>query len=508
MNSEKNRNDEGFSLVTVAALGVVTSLWIGITTSILLPSFDKTADSRYATVARSSAEAGLDWAVNQIQTNFKSGIDDTSNDGQAKTSTVPASIAGNSGATVTVSVNNIAPPASSSVYVSTSATKVNNGWRVVSANANYGGVTRRISVIMEPVYDSVVGNGPSSLFTKAAMGISRVRIRGSAFTDGFNSSKGAYSAKTADIYGGDVASNTEVVLKKKAYVGGDIIVTSGSSTGTDVSVKNGHSAQDIVVTDQIKVNGSVDSSIHSTTGSSANHSSYNKGGDNVFSEGAGTKRSGDYTTPIDTKQGMDQVDLPAAPASPSSAYKIGTIQLSGSAKIVFQNGAPAPSGDIVASSGTITLPPGDYSISQIKLKGSSTIEVNSGISSPVKLYLEGSSSGSKVFELGKNASLNNLTNNPAKLQMWYNGTKTLNFRGDSSIYTTVYAPNAKVRLRKGAEIMGAVVADRVEMGKTAAIHYDSNLGSASTASSYGFGYTPTDNNSLPNRMRTISWQEL
>jgi hypothetical protein len=504
----ENRKDEGFSLVTVAALGVVTSLWIGITTSILLPSFDKTADSRYSTVVRSSAEAGLDWAVNKIQTGFKTGIDDTTNDGTPVTTKVDSAVIGNTGATVYVQVNNIAPPATSSIYLASNATKTNNGWRVVTASANYGGISKSIRVIMEPVYDNSVGSGPGSLFTKAAMGLADIRIRGSAMTDGFDSSKGAYAAKSADIYAGDVGSNSEIRLRKNAYVGGDIIVTSPDNVGDDVYTKGNDKAKNIIVTDQIKVNGTVDSDIHATNGTSANHSNYKSGGDNVFAEGGGTKRAGDYTTPIDTNQGMAQVVMPDAPASPSTAYKIGTIQLSGSAKIVFQNGAPAPSGDIIASKGTITLPPGDYSVSQVKLKGSSTMEISSGVSSPVKFYIEGSSSGSNVFVLGKNSSLNNLTNNPAKFQIMYNGTKRIVFRNDADIYTTVYAPNGRVRLRNGAGVMGAVVANWVRMGKTSAIHYDKNLSSSSVASTYGFNYTPVNNASSPTRMRTISWQEL
>lgn len=93
---------------------------------------------------------------------------------------------------------------------------------------------------------------------------------------------------------------------------------------------------------------------------------------------------------LSNAQQYSKPQIPPVPTSPPSAVHLGTINLSGSAQILITNGAPAPTGPIGSvSSGTVLLPPGNYSITGLNMTGSSKINVDPSVSSATNLYLEG-----------------------------------------------------------------------------------------------------------------------
>ena len=84
VNSAFSQSAEGFSLVTVAALGAVAMLWLFAISAAVVPAYQKASESRYFTVVRSSAEAALDYTVNELNQALAaeqvSAIDDTTVD--------------------------------------------------------------------------------------------------------------------------------------------------------------------------------------------------------------------------------------------------------------------------------------------------------------------------------------------------------------------------------------------------------------------------------------------
>ena len=82
--------------------------------------------------------------------------------------------------------------------------------------------------------------------------------------------------------------------------------------------------------------------------------------------------------------------IPPVPTSPNTAPRLGSINLSGTATIQIRPGVPSPSGPIGSrSSGTVLLPPGDYSITGLTMSDTSRIVIDPSVSQATNFYLEG-----------------------------------------------------------------------------------------------------------------------
>src|SRR6185437_2714751 len=112
----RDRDQSGFSLPTVIALGVVASLWMLATASLIVPARAKLTVERTADMARASAEAGLDYALNQFNTSLNNqGAETTAL--SSTSMTIPAqymadynSGTGTTNFTGTITLANAAPP--------------------------------------------------------------------------------------------------------------------------------------------------------------------------------------------------------------------------------------------------------------------------------------------------------------------------------------------------------------------------------------------------------------
>lgn len=124
----------------------------------------------------------------------------------------------------------------------------------------------------------------------------------------------------------------------------------------------------------------------------------------------------------------------------------------------------------------------------IYVTGAFTMDSNSDLyiasGSTVKIYVGGS------ILLDSNATINNLTQDPSKLQIY--GTDDLvddgsdpgiRFNSNTDIYATIHAKNSTISLDSNAEIFGAVVADKISLDSNTCIHYDVALGASGSSGS-------------------------
>jgi hypothetical protein len=508
--------DQGFSLVTIAALGTVTMLWLFAASASVIPMYQRASTSKYFTIVRSAAESGLDYTVAQLNESLAAGdisaLDDSTTDGTPKMSEVPAEALGNNSATVLISVNNVEPPANSSVYdpqldaPNNLSGIASNGWRIVTATANYAGLQRTIRVILQPVYKppvTVVTQVP--YFSFAMFAKSLVSMTGNATTDAYDSRLGLLQAVVnLDLFGADVGSNYMANISGNAQVGGDLKISSTPLASTTNVVAT---ATDLAkVRDQLITNGI-------TTGFSSTQGDYpNVATDNVLAGGAGLPRVGDRMSPMDSSQSFEPASIPPAKGVPSDALiTTGTITWSGNDGYVAQ-----PAANEVVDLGTLTidglknvhLRPGMYKASSLTTSGNGQITIErstSGEFGKATIFLEGNAPGTNVLQLTGNGMVNRSAT-PGQLQIWYNGSKSIILAGNGLMHSVVYAPNANVQIAGNGQIFGALVANNIFDTGNAGMHFDTAL--AADGQNWGLTYGITSVASSLSALKTISWQEL
>jgi hypothetical protein len=487
--------------------------WLFAMSAVVVPMYQRASQARYMGAVRCAGEAGLDYAVSELNKAMELGevapIDDPSEDGVPVSSLVPLSAIGNFGAQVVIQVNNVRPPSNSSIYDpqwDPSITGAPNAWRTVTATASYAGLSRSIRVILKPEPNLVGGTGaPTPYFQFAMFGKSYLGLTGNARTDGYDSRDGPYGMSNQDNYGGDVGSNEFVQLSGQANVGGDLRVHSLPKESPTRVVAEA-SSPDVRVRDQLVVNG-VSKGFTATQGPSP------QPGDNVLAMGQGAlPRTGDWTTPLDWSQSYDPLEVPPAKSVPGDAkVVIGSIEWSGTTGWATQPQA----GEVVdlgnlsaAGQETINIRPGDYKISSLSVRGQAGIVLQpnpDGSYGPVRFFVEGMSPGENVIQITGNGIVNQ-SSVPSNLQLWYNGHKDVLLAGNGSMYGVLYAPNAHIKVAGNGTYFGAMMGDEVEDNGNGFVHFDKALLQTTGAAAITFpkGITQL----APVGVKTRSWQEL
>jgi hypothetical protein len=506
-HNHRKRNSRAFSLVTVSALGAVSMMWLFAVSAAVLPMYQRAAAGRFQIVARSAAEAGLDYAVAELNAAVAAGvtspIDDTTQDNLPKISTAPDAAIGNNGAQVTISVNNVPAPAWSASYNELKDASdpdspffgQANLWRSVMATASYAGITRRIMVVLEPIATATTTpeggstgttTTPQPYFRYAMFGRSTITMTGNARTDGYDSRTGPYGGTNVKPTAGDVGTNGSAALSGNTVVGGDLMVFSSPPGSTTSVVAVGSNT--VTINDQLVVNG-VETGFTGTPGGAA------LPGDNVLGLDRPFPVDPTYQ-PILESQTNTAPDFPPAPSAPDGAVNLGSISITGTT--------------------TLRIPPGDYKVNSISVSANAKILLvpdASGNYGPVRFFVEGSSSGSSVIQLTGSAIVNPTTV-PGNLQVWYNGSKGVLMAGNSNFYGVLYAPNSDIKIAGNGTYYGALLGNSVLNTGNGAIHFDTALKEAggtwgltyvnsSTQAQGGSGVTV-----LFNGYRTISWKEL
>lgn len=484
--------------------------WLFAISAAILPMYQRAAAGRFQTVLRSSAEAALDYAVAELNAAAQAGavspIDDTTEDGAPKASWVPAAVLNNSGAQAAIQVNNVPAPSWSILYDPLKDPQNQdsyfagqpNKWRTVTATAWYAGFKKSIVVVLEPISEAqsldsggIQGQAGSAVpyFSYALFSRDTLTLSDAAKTDGYDSRNGPYGGSNIKPTGGDVATNKTVAIYDSARVGGDVKVFSKPLASLTNVVATG--VPGATINDQLVING-MPSGWQGTPGPAAS------AGDNVL----GMDRpilppeSTSYN-PLLISQSNAQVNVPAAPAASSEAISIGSLSASGSK--------------------TLMLPPGDYKVNSVNVTGSAKLLLvpdASGNYGPVRLYIEGSSSGANAVQITGPNGIVNPSQIPGNLQIWYTGSKRFLLAGSSNLYGVVYAPNARIRITGTGNYFGAITGKTVNNTGTGSIHFDVAL--KESGSTWGLTYRAS---SAPSEgsagsagqftgYRTISWQEL
>jgi hypothetical protein len=109
-----------------------------------------------------------------------------------------------------------------------------------------------------------------------------------------------------------------------------------------------------------------------------------------------------------------------------------------------------------------------YIEGDVTLGNSAEIQIDKN--SSLIMYVSGN------FEEKNSSTLNNQTADPKKLQIRGLDTcKSMRFKNSSTLYGTVYAPDAEVILDNSADTYGAVVGKRFEQKNSATFYYDASL---------------------------------
>jgi hypothetical protein len=513
--------EQGFSLVAVTALGVVCMMWLFAMSASVLPMFQRAASGRFTAIMRSSAEAGLDWAVSQLNASISAGAI-TSGLVDGAWHAVPSNAIGNNGATVSIKVKQIAPPTTSAIYESYSNSA---NWYVVTGKADYAGMEKKIRVVLAPNY--LPGSGANPYFQFAVFGQKSVGMSGNAVVDGYNygsSVSNPYGGSNVDALGGNVGSNANprpssgapVSLSGNSTIDGSLLIY---QTGTTTLASGSGNAQ---IMNQLVDNGS---------GANGNSSGFNSS--NVKNQGAHvspTRNFGGASAPAIINQtnptglsGMGGSSVTPPPPSPlGGAYNLAPAQgIPSSATVVnptiTQTGTGGNAVYTVAqpSSGTVAnlsafsqsgnvvwkIPPGDYEMSSLSTSGNGQISLIPGSNGQyglVRFFVLGNSSSNAV-QISGNGVVNG-SSIPGNFQIWYSGSQNIQLSGNGSLFGTVYAPKANISISGNGAIYGAIVGYTISDSGNGNIHFDQSL---SNPTNQWASYSTQTLGSL----QTITWQE-
>jgi hypothetical protein len=509
----------------------------------MLPTYERLVSMKVVGLARNSAEAGLDYTVGQLNVALQAGQTsslDASLINTSRTTILPSNLTGATGATVSVTVFNETPPTTAIMYDPNITSLVaqgiipSNPFRRVEATATIAGIKKTIRIIVAPTISS------PPYFPFAAFGKSSLNSVGPATTDSYNlpandpansalykNSNGFYNLYANLGTNGTMVHNGDTV--HPVAIGGSLFqfpapnANSAAQTAARNSIMSQFShtppAQYQFPWLQIYDN------VYSNTDTSGywprgQYPQQMNSWNNVYGwsnpgipdpNNLGQPGPNGVVSPYATYRGAT---VQPAPSSPTGTYNLGSVRITNSAQLVFQDNAPAPSAQVgTLSSGTVTLPPGSYIMNGLTM--TNTANMTNKSSSPVTIYIEGVSSGaSTAISIGSKTTVNMDSNSRASgMNIYYNGSKTVNLYGEQK--SIVYAPNAAVTIGSGtaagSDFYGSVVGDSINLNgghKTnggANLHFDASLRQGDL---FGTNSMQVGNQVTISGLKAVSWQEL
>ncbi|MBS1953929.1 MAG: hypothetical protein JST89_07085 [Cyanobacteria bacterium SZAS-4] len=467
------RRNNGFSLVTVLSLGLISTMMLFAVTASILPLYQKASQNVPYIQLRNSAESAVNAVVgdlNNTLTTSQTSTYDATTFGVTRVTTVIGSPA------VQITVENIAPAAGDFLYnsafdfspskpFSSASLYTSNPWRMVEVISSFDKTqppqVMARSLIRRTISAPSSANSPA--FSTSTSNTTEAVFKYALFAAQSLTAQNA-SIKGTNNFDGDLGTNGTATLLGGVDVDGSLTVGSATdSTSRGMNVATGNDST--TIHDQLLVNGKY-------SGFSA--------GDNVLGQGPGNSAN-----PI--VNSADSNRLPATPSAPTSANSLGDLNFQNGGSILFQNNvAFPPSASALAtfaSGGQLKLPPGDYAVNSLNTSTGS-ISMDSSLSLPVRLFINGDSS-SAVNITG--AGVRNNTNVASNLQIYYAGSSNVNLTS-TGFTGVVYAPGASVVISK-ANVHGSVVGNNISVSR-ASVNFDSTLTDV--------GYQANSSNSRPN----------
>ena len=531
--AKSRRSENGFAMAAIVALSCMAGLWLLAAANTVFPAYQKATEFRYWTNVRSAAEAGLDYTVAElnkaIQEDTVSTYDDVTTDAIPKITTIPTSVTGNY-ATVTVSVLNVAPDSTSSVYDENLVADpsgmspghpTSNYWRVITSTAEYAGLTKKIRIVLRPTYTGGAGDGTSGptivpYFNYAIFSHNAFTSSGNMHSDAYDSRSGAYGGSYIYDDRGHVGTNTSATIGGNTIIGGNLVVASipenKGSTTMVVASRSGNAK----VNGQLKMNGI--SSSFTETWNAIDPSTTPYPNSNDSAKGLNYNEANDYhegltphprvSAPIQRSLSMDMVTLAAAPSAPADSYNVGAVSISGNGRVIVRTGAPKVTSINVSANNTIYIPPGNYKASSMSISGNGQISVESSVIKPTTWTFEGNSAGSSVITISGNGIANSTTV-PGLFQMYTNSSKNITISGNGNTHAVIYAPSANVSISGNGNLYGAVVGKGVTVSGNGMVHFDLALLDSDYAAQNNLGYTQEPATLSPDLtgMQTVSWEE-
>jgi hypothetical protein len=536
LKMRKKRSVRAFSLVTVLCAGLIGTMWIAGAYSMLVPLLQQSSAGKQSTMMRTLAETAVDFVSHDISNCMAAGQQSKYDDPEVGApyttfDLLPSQLGVEDSSNKNVRLNIIVKnehPASeqdSATYdfqtVPSTDTKKqwsmvndkNVGWRMIEVRVGLGSTASAKAIyraMMRPdfggiSYGSGSGGDPSkstyfptndAAFSTTALSVgSNSTITGNLSTNGSR-----FGSAPLSIAGSGITINGDVAVNSLS-LGSDDLVAQGSAANTGT---------------QPKIKGFV-----STNGDAAGFdSSTIPDSSSVAVErppnGAPNYNPDPSVDLISTKGSAPQTDIAPAPTAPAEATDLGAINLSGDAKLVIRDGAvDIPAGQSLANmtTGTASIPPGDYKISSMDVSGSSSILVGDGstLSQPASFFVDNLSGGNSAVNIG-GAGVSNSTS--GNFQIWYNGTNNVTLSGVQATMA-IYAPNARVTVSsKGSPInfKGAILGNNVAVSN-ANLTFETPTASTKNGSTSGqmmYDVTSDNGKSLikPHGLKRILWQEL
>ncbi len=557
--SQSLRSSEAFSLVTVTIVGLLATMWITATTSSMLQIYQSTNQSKYSSALLSSAESAIDFVVANLNDPSTRGTYDASSTYKSqKVTTLDGTAWGApNDATIKVYVQNIAPtynsylydgsispiaeqppksaqssPANWSIFKQNASAQNFNNWRLVTAIASYGSVSKSVVVALRPVYtaqklSNSTTTGPSNYFPTGATATGVLEFGSNTTTDAYDSSSGSGSTikglSSADgkyhNLGGDISAYNVATLTGSVSIGGELNVPSLDRFAQSANNPDSQALVSRAVTTSGTAPGFMNSNVYGAFNASQNM---------PILPGPS----------ISTQSSIPQTPLPSAPTAPVTANG----QLDSSVVTALTNAAT-----VTQPNTTTIMPPGDYYASSLTVAKSGTLKLESPTSNvPVRLFIDGSNGASGTSNVVQLIGNVNENGSAANFQIWYNGTGTIEVRSPV-VKASIYAPNATVLLGsnqntdlnavKGnspSSFSGAIVARTIRGGtdknnnlvptKNLSLHIDRALlkansntngsgegedsdGGMSSAQSASLTYNPSTYTSPPKTFQVISYME-
>jgi hypothetical protein len=474
-------------------------------TASILPLYQKASQNVPYVQLRNAAESAINLAVADLNNSIENGAASVYDD---PTAGLPYTTKyyippGVNAPTVKITVKNEFPPSSSLVYnreydtsIIGSASPVGqqDSYRIVEAIAYFDAgsapqVMARSVVRLSPVQTDNPPSGPSiskqtsfltgtngsqntkPVFNYAAFGINGIALGPSTIVHGYDSRGG--NPKLA----GDIGTNGTATLTGSGIeIDGSLTVSSPTISPYN-SAKVATSALPPLIHDQLIVNGTADGR-PVFQGTNGPGSIGPQPGDTVRGESRGFL---DISfKPIITSGTLATNMIPPSPSVPDTAHALTAPQ--NGQQIVFANSASYPPSTAALSAyqagGTLNLPPGDYSFNSLSVGAdgsNSSIRINSGVSQPVRLFVDGNSTSE--VSLMRNGARNG-SSNPANLQLYYSGSNPVTL--SSTFNGVLYAPNAAVNVGSSSgslDVYGSIVGSSVHINNTR-LNFDAALSDA------------------------------
>ncbi len=519
-----NRTQDGFSLILVMSLGLISLLMVMAVSAALVPLYQNMGAQGVTSSNASAAELGMQYALAQLNSAAAAGKLSSVN----SPIVVPSSLTNNTNVTVTFTLldTTLYPNLATSPIFNlvTYGAPVNaTDYRLLTSVASSGINKSTINVIVGPYMMKSSLTGPKALFSNALFAENNLQLKGqvNVMTEGNEGNEGNESGSGPQA---SVGSNNQIGLLGTNTVDGNINAYNGSPTATSITASSNST-----VNGNVTYSGNV-SNLNDpggpspfTVDSPGNVFLANRGlgpDPNVLADGQTGQKIGSVTpgtsitnqTPLQALTGSSPATMTVggantvnvSPSQQSSVSDLGAINLSGNQVMV--------------------LTPGNYTASSINISGNAQMQVSvpSQATSGVSISVQGNSPGTVPISIAGNgiAMTGSAAPAPSNFQLFYNGTNNIQISMSSNFntfYGLLYSPNATVNLNTGnirrenkTEFHGAIAANNLTATGTGSIFFDpnsikpSNGGGGGVAA--GPGSTPITPGSVQ-RFNVLSWQE-